>query len=58
MLGGDNVFSWDQVNIFLEALLEDEAKSCTIERRMVPDLNSPPRLAAFRLIFFQKFYGN
>ncbi|KAJ6035553.1 hypothetical protein N7460_009728 [Penicillium canescens] len=55
MLGGDNVFSQDQLNIFLEALVENEANSCKLERWVVPNLKSLSRLAASHLIFLQRF---
>ncbi|KAI3276409.1 hypothetical protein DTO003C3_10208 [Penicillium roqueforti] len=55
MLGGDNVFSRDQLNIFLEALVEDEADPCKLERWVVPNLKSLSRLAASHLIFRQRF---
>ncbi|CAG8316502.1 unnamed protein product [Penicillium camemberti] len=55
MLGGDKVFSRDQLNIFLEALVEHEANPCKLERWVVPNLKSLSRLAASHLIFRQRF---
>lgn len=55
MLGVDNVFSPDQLKIFLEALVEDEANSCKLEKWVVPNLRSLSRLAASHLIFLQRF---
>lgn len=54
MLGGDNVFSRDQLHIFLNALVEDDADSCDLERWVVPNLKSLSKLAASRLIFLQR----
>jgi hypothetical protein len=55
ILGGDNVFSREQLSIFLDALVEDEAHgSCKLERWLIPDLKSLSRLAASRLIFIQR----
>lgn len=55
MLGGDKVFSRDQLNIFLEALVEHEVNPCKLERWVVPNLKSLSRLAASYLIFRQRF---
>lgn len=55
MLGGDTAFSSDQLNTFLEALVEGEAfLPCKQERWLIPNLKSLSRLAATDLIFIQR----
>jgi hypothetical protein len=50
MLGGDNVFSRELLKVFPEALVEDEANSCKLERWVVPNLKSLSRIASSHLI--------
>jgi hypothetical protein len=55
MLGGDTALSRDQLNTFLEALVEGEAfLPCKQERWLIPNLRSLSRLAATHLIFIQR----
>jgi hypothetical protein len=55
MLGDDNIFSQDQLKIFLEAPEENEANLCKLERWVAPNLKSLSRIAASHLISLQRF---
>ena len=55
MLGGDSVFSQDQLNIIQEAPVGNEANSCKLERWVVPNLKSLSGIASSHMIFLQRF---